>query len=45
MGNKVASSNLPKYFVIGFFAFGAFMIFNQFAGSDDPAQKVAVKVP
>ena len=45
MGNKVASSNLPKYFVLGFFAFGAFIIFNQVTASNDKTQKVSVTVP
>ena len=45
MGNKVASSNLPKYFVLGFFAFGAFIVFNQVTASNDKTQKVSVTVP
>ncbi len=46
MGNKSASSNMPKYFVLGFFAVGAFIIFNQLTnGGDDNTQTVSVKLP
>ncbi len=45
MANKSTSSNIPKYFVLGFFAFGAFMVFNQLTSDTDKTQMVTVKVP